>query len=313
QGVFHKDVISQLGLDWSQVFKLERMEYHDMAGYLKGGVSYADAVTTVSPSYAREIVTSQFGHGLDIFLRHQARNLLGILNGIDTDVWDPATDPHIAANYTENSLDKKAECRRALAEEFGLTIEDGQMLVGVVSRFTGQKGLDLIADLVPELHWMGVKLVVLGSGDPGLQDRFRYLAHIFGDNISARIGFDVAQSRRVYSGVDAVLVPSRFEPCGLTQLYAMRYGSVPVVHAVGGLRDTVSDPGDAALQRGQGTGFRFDHPTATGLRWALGRAVRVFRQNPSGWRAIMRAGMSQDWSWDRSARTYLQLYRHLVR
>lgn len=313
QGIFHKDVMPLVGLDWS-TFTLERLEYHDWVNYLKGGIAYADAITTVSPSYAEEILTPDFGHGLDVFLRSHGRNLYGILNGIDIESWNPATDPAIAASYDATSIGRgKAACRKELAEEFGLELADGEILLGVVSRFAGQKGLDLVADIVPELHTIGAKLIVLGSGDPDLQNRFRYLAHIFGHHMSAHIGFDVPQSRRIYSGVDAMLVPSRFEPCGLTQLYAMRYGTVPIVHAVGGLRDTVKDPGDAALCRGEGTGFRFEHSTAVGLRWATARAAKLFRERPDGWLELARAGMSQDFSWDRSAETYLQLYQHLRR
>jgi starch synthase len=311
QGVFHKDVLPALDLDWS-VFTAARMEYYDYLSLLKGGVAYADAVTTVSPSYAYEIRTPQFGHNLDAFLRHQARNLHGILNGIDTESWDPARDRAIAANYDCDTLERgKRQCRRALAEEFGLPLGERDILLAVVSRFTGQKGLDLVAELVPELAALGARLVVLGSGESAIEDRFRYLARVFSQHLAVRVGFDVTLSRRIYSGADAVVVPSRFEPCGLTQMYAMRYGSVPIVHAVGGLRDTVLDPGDHALCRGQGTGFRFEHPTAAGLRWAVGRAARLFRENPEGWRRISRAGMQCDWSWDEPAREYLRLYRRL--
>ena len=312
QGVFGKQVLDALGIDWS-VFRPERMEYHEHVSFLKGGVAYADAVTTVSPSYSYEMRTPRFGHGLDAFLRFNARNMRGILNGIDTEVWNPASDPEIAEHYDQDSLDRgKRACREALAREFGLRVGPRELLLCVISRFTGQKGLDLVADLVPKLHGLGAKLVVLGSGDPGLQDRFRYLAHAFGDTVSAYIGFNVPLSRRVYSGADAILIPSRFEPCGLNQMYAMRYGTVPIVHAVGGLRDTVLDPGDQALCRGQGTGFRFEHPTAAGLGWAIARAARLFRDNPTGWSMIQRAGMFCNWSWSESARAYLQLYRHVL-
>lgn len=311
QGIYPKDHAHALGLDWS-VFRTERMEFHDHLNLLKGGVSYADAVTTVSPSYSYEMRTPRFGHELDGFLRFHARHIVGILNGIDTDIWDPKTDPDIVATYDRDSLDQgKRACRQALAEEFGLSVGDRDILLCVISRFTGQKGLDLVADLVPSLHDMGAKLVVLGSGDHALQDRFNHLGRVFSHNASVYIGFDVPLSRRIYSGADAILIPSRFEPCGLNQMYAMRYGTVPIVHAVGGLRDTVLDPGDQALCRGQGTGFRFEHPTASGLGWAVERAARMFRDNPAGWNMIRRAGMYCNWSWSESARAYLQLYRHV--
>jgi starch synthase len=182
-----------------------------------------------------------------------------------------------------------------------------------VSRLTTQKGLDLVADLVPSLYAIGAKLVLLGSGDRAFEERFRWLAEVFHRQIAVRIGFDAALSRRIYAGADAFLVPSRFEPCGLTQLYAMRYGAVPIVRAVGGLRDTVSDPGDAELIRGNGTGFRFEHATAEGLHWAIERATRLFRNEPSGWRTLARAGMRRDSSWTAPAREYLQLYRAVLR
>lgn len=311
QGVFPKDFLPALGLDWS-VFQPDRMEYFDHINFLKGGVAYADAVTTVSPSYSYEMRTPRFGHGLDGFLRFHARNMRGILNGIDTEIWDPAHDRDISARYDANGLDAgKRACRAALAREFGLHVADNELLLCVISRFTGQKGLDMVAELVPELYRLGAKLIVLGSGEPGLEEWFRYLAKVYSHHVSVDIGFNVSLSRRVYAGADAILVPSRFEPCGLNQMYAMRYGTVPIVHAVGGLRDTVIDPGDQALCRGQGTGFRFEHPTVTGLRWAVGRAAHLFRENPAGWRKIQQAGMHCDWSWNESAHEYLRLYRQV--
>ena len=314
QGVYPKEVLPALDLDWTEVFRLDRMEYHDHLSLLKGGVAYADAVTTVSPSYAREILTPSFGHGLHDFLRHEARSLEGILNGIDTASWDPMRDSHLPAPYDADRLGSgggKAACRRALAEELGLPVPEDEILLGVVSRMADQKGLDLVADLVPALQEMGARLVVLGSGEPALEERFRYLGRAFGHNVAVRIGFEVALARRIFAGSDAMLIPSRFEPCGLNQMYAMRYGTVPIVHAVGGLRDTVHDPGDDALRRGQGTGFRFEHATVTGLRWAVERAARMFRADRAGWLAIARAGMAADWSWGRSAQEYLQVYQRL--
>jgi starch synthase len=186
-------------------------------------------------------------------------------------------------------------------------------VLGVISRFAGQKGLDLVAELVPHLHELGARLVVLGSGDAAVEERFRYLARTYAAHVAVRVGYDGPLSRRIYAGADILLMPSRFEPCGLNQLYAMRYGTVPVVHAVGGLRDTVLDPGDEALARGEGTGFRFDHPTSQGLRWALARAVRMFRDAPEAWATLRAAGMGRDSSWRASADAYLDLYQALRR
>ena len=175
-----------------------------------------------------------------------------------------------------------------------------------------QKGLDLVADLVPALHFLGAKLVVMGSGESDLEDRFRYLAEAFRRNLVVHIGFDATRARRIYAGADALLMPSRFEPCGLNQMYAMRYGTVPIAHSVGGLRDTVWDPGDEGLRRGQGTGFCFEICDLAGLRWAVGRAAQLFRRDRPGWHAIARAGMQGDFSWTRSASEYLRLYRSVV-
>lgn len=315
QGIFPKDLLPALDLDWD-VFRLERMEYHDQLAFLKGGVAYADAVTTVSPSYAQEIETPEHGHGLHEFLRHQARSLVGILNGIDTEVWDPRSDPHLPATFGADDPGRgagKATCRRALAEAFDLSIAEDELLLAVVSRMAHQKGLDLVAELVPALHELGARLVVLGSGDPALEERFRYLGRVFGQHLAVYIGFDVGLSHRIFAGADAMLIPSRFEPCGLNQMYAMRYGTIPIVRAVGGLRDTVQDPGDQGLRQGQGTGVCFEHATADELRHAVDRASRLFRDHRDGWHGVARAGMERDWSWERSAQEYLRLYRHLIR
>jgi starch synthase len=267
-------------------------------------------VTTVSPSYAREILTPERGEALDGFLRWDVRRLVGITNGIDPRSWDPSTDPALPARFAASSIAGKARCRAALAEEFGLSVRDDEPLIGAVARMTDQKGFDLVADVVPELHRLGARLVVLGSGDPALEDRFRYLASVFRDHVAVRIGFDLALSRRIYGGSDLFVMPSRFEPCGLGQLYAMRYGSIPVVHAVGGLRDTVLDPGDAELARGRGTGIRFDEATPAALTAALTRATTLFR-DPRALANLRVAAMARDSSWTASAQQYVQLYRSL--
>ena len=280
--------------------------------FLKGGLAAADVVTTVSPSYAQEIVTPQFGEALDAFLQHDIARLVGIVNGIDTNAWDPATDPALPAHFSAAALGGKATCRRALADELGFELADDEPLVAVIARMTGQKGLDLVADAIPDLHQLGAKLVVLGSGEPSLEARFSWLAGTFADHVAVRIGFDIGRSRRIYAGSDLFLMPSRFEPCGLGQLYAMRYGSIPVVHAVGGLRDTVIDPGDAGLARGHGTGIQVHEASARGLLTGIERAVKLFR-TPAALAATRRAAMTRDSSWTASAREYVELYRSLQR
>lgn len=300
RGLFDKEVMTTLGLDWSH-YHLDDLEFFDQVSFLKAGIAHADAVTTVSPSYAAEILEPANGQGLDGFLAQRPR-LVGILNGIDTEAWDPATDAALPATYARNELGGKRACREALARELGLAPGPQTLLVGAVSRFAEQKGMDLVAELVPELGALGIQLIVLGTGEPALETRFRQLAAAHPDTVAVRIGFDVAFARRVYAGCDALVMPSRFEPCGLNQLYAMRYGTVPIVHAVGGLRDTVD--GD--------TGVSFEHADVAGLRWAMSRAAGLFRGDPAAWAAMARAGMDRDWSWERSARAYLELYRQLV-
>jgi starch synthase len=262
----------------------------------------ADVVTTVSPSYAAEILTPEFGEALDGFLRTDIRRLVGIVNGIDAEAWNPATDRALAAPFSPTNLDGKAACRARIVDELDLApLDTHQPLIAVISRMTGQKGLDLVADIVPELHRLDAKLVVLGSGEAEYESRFRYLADTFKQNVVVRIGFDTSLSRRIYAGSDLFVMPSRFEPCGLGQLYAMRYGSIPVVHAVGGLRDTVID---------NTTGFAFTSPTAAALLAALERAVARFR-DAQAFTAMRRAAMSRDSSWTASADEYIALYRSL--
>jgi starch synthase len=310
QGICSKDTLAITGLPWD-VFNLDAFEWYDHLNLLKGGIACADAVTTVSPTYAREIKTPEFGANLDGFLRRQ--RIFGILNGIDTDEWNPANDPQLAAQYDLEHLDDKRKVRADLLRICEWPELPEVPLFGVVSRMTAQKGLDLVAALVSELYDMPARLVVLGTGQPDLQDAFRLAARHYTWNVRTQIAFDAPLSHKIIAGCDALLVPSRFEPCGLTQMYAMRCGTVPIVHATGGLVDTVHDPGDAALARGEGTGFAFEHPTAFGLRWAMTRAVKMFREQPAGWRAIQRAGMQRDWSWTRSASHYLDLYRAIAR
>jgi starch synthase len=309
RGIFPKHVMTDLGLPWS-LFTIHNLEFYDQVSFLKGGMAAADVVTTVSPSYAAEILTPQFGEALDGFLAHDVQRLVGIENGIDTQAWDPATDPALPARFSAGQLAGKAQCRRAIADELGLSLADDELLIAVVARMTGQKGLDLVKDAVPELHRLGAKLVVLGSGEPDLEATFQWLASAFKANLAVRIGFDIDLSRRIYAGSDAFLMPSRFEPCGLGQLYAMRYGSIPIVHAVGGLRDTVLDPGDDALARGRGTGIQFTDESTSALIGGLERAVKLFR-DPKAFAAIRRAAMARDSSWTTSARKYVELYRSL--
>jgi starch synthase len=309
RGIFPKHAMTDLGLPWS-MFTVDNLEFYDQVSFLKGGIACADAVTTVSPSYAQEILTPEFGEALDGFLQHDVGSVVGIVNGIDAEAWDPATDSALPANYSATSLEGKAKCRSALAAELGITLSDDQPLIAVIARMTGQKGLDLVTEAVPDLHRLNAKLVVLGSGEPDLEATFTWLAGAYSDNLAVHIGFDIALSRRIYAGSDLFLMPSRFEPCGLGQLYAMRYGSIPIVHAVGGLRDTVIDPGDDELARGNGTGLQFQAATAAALVGGLERGVKLFRDRKA-LAAVRRAAMSRDSSWTASAQQYVELYQSL--
>lgn len=299
QGVFSKELLPISGLSWEH-FNMECAEWHDHLSLLKAGIALADAVTTVSPTYAREIRTPEFGCNLDGFLRR--RRVFGILNGIDTAEWDPENDPHVKGSWNADDLSGKAEARADLLETCAWPERQGVPTFGIVSRMTGQKGLDLVAALVSELHSFPARLVVLGTGEPDLEQSFKLAARHYEDHVRAQIAFDIPMSHKVIAGCDALLLPSRFEPCGLTQMYAMRMGTLPIVHATGGLADTVSTH----------TGFAFDHPTVQGLRWAMTRAARTYQQAPDVWQGMQKTGMRADWSWSVSARKYLALYRSLA-
>ena len=291
RGIFPKSVMDELGLPWSW-FTQQRLEFYDQVSFLKAGLAAADVATTVSPSYAQEILTPQFGEVLDGFLRWDIKRLVGIVNGIDARAWAPGRD----------ALAKKPAIRAALAAEMGLPPPAAnEPLLGVIARMTGQKGLDLVADIVPDLEALGARMVVLGAGEPDLEDRFRWLAKQFPDRIATRIGFDLGLARRIYAGTDLFVMPSRFEPCGLGQLYAMRFGSLPVVHAVGGLRDTVTDGV---------TGFQFEGADAPSLRAALARAVALYGDR-AAFASLQSNAMARDSSWNASALAYVQLYRSL--
>lgn len=306
RGIFGKQVMPELGIPWS-LFTPRLLELYDQVSFLKGALALADAVTTVSPTYAHEILTPAFGEALDGFLRSDVRRLVGIPNGIDAAAWDPATDAALPARYSAQDLAGKRACRAALAEEAGLPLDDRTPLIGVISRMSYQKGIDLIADVATSLGELGARLVVLGTGEPALERRLEHLARAFPDRIAVRIGFDLGHARRIYGGSDLFAMPSRFEPCGLGQLYAMRYGAVPIVHAVGGLRDTVTDP---SAVRGRPTGIRFDDATSGALYVAISRAVALYR-NPAAFAALQRGAMARDSSWAVPAQEYVQVYRSL--
>jgi starch synthase len=306
QGVFPGEVVPHLGLPWD-VFRPDAMEFFGRLSFMKAALTFADALTTVSPTYAREILTPEGGAGLDPLLRRRRADLHGILNGIDVEEWDPATDRHLPAHYSARALAGKARCKAALQRELGLPARPDVPLVAMVSRLAEQKGIDLVAAALGELLSRDVQLALLGSGDRAFEEGLAHAARQQPARMAARIGFDEGLAHRMEAGADAFLMPSRFEPCGLNQLYSLRYGTVPVVRAVGGLEDTVEDYDGW----NRGTGFKFRDYAPAALLLATRRALDTWRDRRA-WRGIVSRGMAQDFSWDRSARSYEELYARLV-
>jgi starch synthase len=310
QGVVEPDWLPRLDLPWS-LFTMDQLEYWGKISLMKGGIVNADLITTVSRRYAEEIQTPELGFGFDGILRHRADRLVGILNGIDTREWDPARDRFLPAPYDANDLAGKADAKAAVLTRYGLAADARtrvRPLIGMISRLVDQKGLDLVAAVADELPRLDATFVVLGSGEARYQDLWLRLAARHSDRIGAHIGFDEGLAHLVEGGADMFLMPSRFEPCGLNQMYSLRYGTVPVVHAVGGLADTVRDysPGDPSSN---GFAFRAYRPDA--LLDALQRALALFA-HPKEWRALQMAGMRVDHSWDRSAREYVTIYERAL-
>lgn len=310
QGLFPASVRKALKLP-ADAMHVDGMEYWDQLSFLKAGVQWCDHLSTVSPTYAREILTAEEGMGFDGLLRARAHELTGIVNGIDLGVWDPETDPHLAVPYSSRRLAAKAKNTAALQRELGLDVRADVPLFGVVSRLTEQKGLDLLLDAVPRLVATGAQLAVLGTGAPFLEAGFRSAAAAYPGQIAAVIGFDEALSHRIQAGSSAVLVPSRFEPCGLTQLYGLRYGSLPVVARVGGLADTVIDANTAALRDGVATGVQFAPVQAEPLATAIERTVAWFADR-TAWQKAQRRAMASDVGWATAAEQYRSLYTRVV-
>ncbi|HEX6163885.1 MAG TPA: glycogen synthase GlgA [Vicinamibacterales bacterium] len=310
QGIFDKTWLPHLGLSWED-FTINGFEFFDRLSFMKAGINFADAITTVSPTYAEEIQRPEYGNGLDGVVRARREALVGILNGIDPDEWNPLTDPFLPAPFDSDSLEGKAAAKRALLEAFGFTITDellARPVIGMVSRMVDQKGLDLIASVAGELATLDATFVIVGTGEPRYQDMWTSLSQWRPDRIRVFIGFDERRAHLVEGGADIFLMPSRFEPCGLNQMYSLRYGTVPVVRAVGGLVDTVRPYNP---KNGHGTGFLFAdyHPAA--LMQALGAALATY-PNKKAWTRLQKNGMRADFSWDRSAGEYVKMYRALT-
>ena len=309
QGFFPAPAFTELALPPS-FFAVDGIEFYGGLSFLKGGLFYADRLTTVSPTYAREIQTPAFGMGLDGLLRARAGDLTGILNGVDPLVWSPEEDRTLPGSYSEDDPADKADAKEALERHFDFEPDSGP-LFGAVTRLTPQKGFDLLLAALPGLLALGGRLVLLGSGDADLEAGFTAAARTYPGRVGVEIGYDEALSHLIIAGSDSIVVPSRFEPCGLTQLYALRYGSPPVVRRTGGLADTVVDATEATLADGTATGFAFDDETSEALLGALRRAVALYG-DPASWRRVMRRGMTRDFSWSAAAREYEALYRAMV-
>jgi starch synthase len=310
QGLFAPEWLPRVGLGLDQ-FTVGRMEFFGRASFLKGGINDAELITTVSPTYAHEIQTPALGFGFEGILRARGTDLVGILNGIDVAEWDPSRDRHLPQPFSLDDLSPKRASKREVLARYGLPIDEASLerpLIGMISRMVDQKGLDLIAEAAASLLAIDATYVVLGTGEARYQQLWRTLAAQSPERIGVRIGFDEPLAHLIEGGADMFLMPSRFEPCGLNQMYSMRYGTIPIVHKVGGLADTVRD---FAPRRTRATGFVFDAYTGGALVGAIRRAVSVFK-NKARWETLQRAGMRQDYSWDRSAREYVKIYERAM-
>jgi starch synthase len=309
QGVFPSVIVPEIGLTWD-VFNVQAIEYWGQISLLKGGINFSERITTVSPTYSKEILTPDLGFGFDGVLRRRAEDLIGILNGIDVDRWNPATDTLAGATFTAGNLAGKAAAKRGLLADLNLPA-DGPALarpvIALISRLTAQKGFDLIAAAADGLMSLDATWVMHGSGDADLEEVWRGLALRHPDRVHATIGYDEGLEHRLQAGADLLLMPSRYEPCGLTQMHSLRYGTVPVVHATGGLADTIRD-----ASQPRGNGIKFQDFTPAGLLDALRRALDLFHK-PKEWSKIQKAGMKDDHSWDVSAREYVKVYEGAVR
>ena len=310
QGNFGASHLHALGLP-AHAWRFDGVEFHGQLSFLKAGLQLATLISTVSPTYAREIQDEAFGYGLAPLLRHRADALRGILNGVDNALWNPATDPALAAPYAANRLAAKRENKRALQSEMGLDAAVDRPLFGIISRLTEQKGLDLVLTLGEGITHLPAQLAILGSGDKTMEAGFRQLAERHPGQIAFKHGFDEALAHRIEAGADSFLMPSRFEPCGLNQMYSLRYGTPPIVRATGGLADTVVDVSAATLADKTANGFVIDEATPHALWLALERATRCWHDRKL-WQSIQQNGMRRDFSWAHAAEQYIALYRDAI-
>lgn len=310
QGQFAAATVARLGFP-PEMYAIDGFEYYNQLSFLKAGLFYSDKLTTVSPRYAKEVQTAAYGCGIEGLLAQRAADLTGILNGADYGVWNPATDALIPHRYSPTDLDAKAKNKAALQAELGLAVDADVPLMVIVSRLNDHKGMDLVLAVLPAILKLGAQLAVVGSGDHSLEEAFTGAAAMLPRQVAVRLGYSEELAHKLMAGGDILLMPSRFEPCGLTQFYAFRYGTVPVAHATGGLADTVMDTTYDTLMTGTATGFAFEHLNAGAFQWAVERAVALFAQKPQ-WRKIQAACLRQDFGWEQAAGHYLDLYRKLT-
>jgi starch synthase len=305
QGVFPRDVYGLTGLDWS-LFNYKQLEFYDQLNFLKAGLVFADVLNTVSEKYAEEIQTSEYGERLEGLLRERRERLFGVLNGIDYAEWSPAVDAHIAEKYSDKDMTGKAENKRALKERCGLksTGRKRVPLIGVVSRLSGQKGFDLVAEAIDDIMSLDVQVVVLGAGDDYYTNLFRNIGSRYAGSVSVNFRFDEQLAHQIYAGCDLFLMPSRYEPCGLGQLISLKYGAIPIVRSTGGLADTIQD---FDAKAGKGNGFSFEEYSARALSDTVQRAVKTYR-TLTAWRKVVQNAVACDFSWDASAQKYADLY-----
>lgn len=309
QGLFPVSTATALNLP-GQLVHPEGLEFHSLLSFIKGGLVFSDHITTVSPTYALEIQTPDFGYGLEGLLAYRNDVLTGIINGIDLDQWNPETDPYIAETYKPASLNKKQFNKSELQRRMGLPVNDHVPLFGLIGRLVEQKGIDLILDCLPEMIAMPMQFVLLGSGDKGYEKKLANLSHLYPDKIAINIGYDESLAHLIEAGSDIFLMPSRFEPCGLNQMYSQRYGTIPIVRKTGGLADTVVDSLPHTIADDTATGIIFNEASAGSLLEAIKRSIILYG-NRDAWKKIQLNGMKKDFSWQQSAKQYLALYQSL--
>lgn len=309
QGCYDPSWLSTLWIS-KQSYQMNGLEYYGQLSFLKAGTYYADYLSTVSPTYAKEIQTPQFGFGLEGLMATRRAQLYGILNGLDTDEWNPETDPHLPTQYNAQTLEDKVHVKHALQSRLGLPVNNAP-LFGAVSRLTYQKGLDLLLQIAPEFLKNGCQLAILGGGESGLEEGFLALSREFPTQVSVTIGYNEPLSHHIMAGADIFVMPSRFEPCGLNQMYGLRYGTPPIVNNTGGLADSVTDTDEQTLAQGTATGFVIETASTDALKRGMQRALHYFNQ-PDLWKTIQSQGMNKPLGWEISAQKYLNLYKNLV-